>query len=215
MKTLFKDIKSVLVLSPHTDDMEFGCGGTISRLVREGKKITNLVFSICEESVPHGLEKNTLQKECIASGSVIGINEENLIINKFKVRKFPNQRQEILEELIRVRNNGDYDLIFMPSSNDFHQDHKVIFEEGLRAFKNSNLIGYQLNWNNLTTFNQFFVKLEECDLDKKIESLKEYESQSFRPYASSEIIKSQSQLLGLQSGRSKYAESFEVIRLFS
>ena len=85
----------------------------------------------------------------------------------------------------------------------------------MRAFKNSNLIGYQLHWNNLTTFNQFFVKLDECDLEKKIESLKEYKSQIFRPYASSEIIKSQAQLLGLQSGRSKYAESFEIIRLFS
>ena len=44
MKTLLKEIKSVLVLSPHTDDMEFGCGGTISRLVREEKENNKFSF---------------------------------------------------------------------------------------------------------------------------------------------------------------------------
>lgn len=215
MKTLFSDIESVLVLSPHTDDMEFGCGGTIARLLREGKKVTNLVFSICEESVPSGFESNTLEKECLSSGEVLGLEPESIIINKFKVRKFPEMRQDILEELVKVRKSGNFDLIFLPSSNDFHQDHRVIYEEGLRAFKSYNLVGYQLGWNNLTTFNQFFIRLEECDLDKKVECLKEYKSQSFRAYSTEDIIKSQAQLLGLQSGQSKYCESFEIIRLFS
>ena len=31
-----RDFKSVLVLAPHTDDGEFGCGGTIAKLVDEG-----------------------------------------------------------------------------------------------------------------------------------------------------------------------------------
>jgi LmbE family N-acetylglucosaminyl deacetylase len=32
------DIETVLVLSPHTDDGEFGCGGTIAKMVEQGKK---------------------------------------------------------------------------------------------------------------------------------------------------------------------------------
>jgi len=215
MKTLLSDIESVLVLSPHTDDMEFGCGGTIARLLREGKKVTNLVFSICEESVPSGFENNILEKECLSSGQVLGLEPERVIIKRFKVRKFPDQRQDILEQLVKVRNDGNFDLIFLPSSNDFHQDHKVIYEEGLRAFKSYNLVGYQLVWNNLSTFNHFFIGLEERDLDKKVACIKEYKSQGFRPYSTEAFVKSHAQLLGLQSGQGQYCESFEIIRLFS
>jgi len=43
--------KKALVLAPHTDDGEFGCGGTISRLVREGCTVKYVAFSDCKESV--------------------------------------------------------------------------------------------------------------------------------------------------------------------
>ena len=215
MTNLINDLKNVLVLSPHTDDMEFGCGGLVSRLIREGKQITHLVFSICEESVPKGFKENILEDECKASCSVLGINEENLIIKKFKVRNFPAQRQEILEEIIKVRNQENFDLVLIPSSNDFHQDHKTIYEEGLRAFKSCNLIGYQLFWNNLSSFNEFYIKIDNIDLKNKIKSIKEYKSQMFRPYSNDKFIYSQAELLGLQSGKYEFAESFEIIRLYS
>ena len=215
MSNLINDLKNVLVLSPHTDDMEFGCGGLVSRLIREGKKITHLVFSICEESVPEGFKKNILEDECKASSTVLGINEENLIIKKFKVRNFPAQRQEILDVIIKVRNQENFDLVLIPSSNDFHQDHKTIYEEGLRAFKNCNLIGYQLFWNNLSSFNEFYIRIDNIDLENKIKSIKEYKTQIFRPYSNDKVIYSQAELLGFQSGKYQFAESFEIIRLFS
>ena len=37
-----------------------------------------------------------------------------------------------------------FDLILTPNSNDFHQDHEVIYRESLRAFKSSNILGYEL-----------------------------------------------------------------------
>ena len=43
------DNDRVLVLAPHTDDGEFGCGGTISRFVQEGKEIFYAAFSTAEE----------------------------------------------------------------------------------------------------------------------------------------------------------------------
>ena len=39
-------MESILVLAPHTDDMEFGCGGTISKLLQSGSKVFLIVFSI-------------------------------------------------------------------------------------------------------------------------------------------------------------------------
>ena len=39
------DMKKVLVLAPHTDDGELGCGGTVARLLEEGCEVHFAVFS--------------------------------------------------------------------------------------------------------------------------------------------------------------------------
>lgn len=33
-----KDVNRILVLAPHTDDGEFGCGGSIAKFVEEGNE---------------------------------------------------------------------------------------------------------------------------------------------------------------------------------
>lgn len=49
--------KRVLVLAPHTDDGEFGCGGTITKLINEGHEVYYAAFSACQQSVlPHYAE---------------------------------------------------------------------------------------------------------------------------------------------------------------
>ena len=55
--------KNVLVLAPHTDDGELGLGGTINKLITEGKRVTYVAFSTAEESVPPGFPKDILKTE--------------------------------------------------------------------------------------------------------------------------------------------------------
>ena len=43
--------KKVLILAPHTDDGEFGCGGTISKFIEEGIELYYVAFSACQQSV--------------------------------------------------------------------------------------------------------------------------------------------------------------------
>ena len=112
------NIKNALVLAPHTDDGEFGCGGTISRLINQGVTVHYIAFSWCEESVPHGFPKDILKSEVKKATSVLGIKAENLHILDYKVRHFTSKRQEILEDLIVFRKKINPDLIFIPSLND-------------------------------------------------------------------------------------------------
>ena len=46
-----KSFKKVLILAPHTDDGEFGCGGTITKLISEGADVYYAAFSAAEQSV--------------------------------------------------------------------------------------------------------------------------------------------------------------------
>ena len=45
-------------------------------------------------------------------------------------KKLGYARQEILEELIRLKKVSDFDLVFIPSLHDIHQDHTTIAQEG-------------------------------------------------------------------------------------
>src|SRR5215210_3539764 len=90
----------VLVLAPHTDDGEFGCGGTMARLVEEGAEVRYVAFSIATRSLPEGFPPDTLAREVREATGELGIPDERLTVHDFDVRTFPEHRQEILERLV-------------------------------------------------------------------------------------------------------------------
>ena len=203
--------KKVVVLSPHTDDGELGAGGFISKLIEDGSEVYYFAFSTAEESVPDGYEKDILKKEVLLATSCLGIKKDNVKLFQYKVRYLGDHRQEILEELITIRNSFEPDLVLIPSVKDVHQDHATIAQEGIRAYRHSTILGYELIWNNLNFDSSCFVPLTEKQLKKKIESLSKYSSQSSKQYMSKSFIKSLAETRGVQIG-TKYAECFEVIR---
>ena len=205
------DFKNVLVLAPHTDDGELGAGGTISLLLENNAMVYYVAFSTAKESVRDGLPSDILKTEVKKATRTLGIKEENLIIFDYQVRQLNFHRQEILEDLIMLRKKVSFDLVLVPSLNDIHQDHLTVAEEGLRAFKSTSVLGYELIWNNLTFNTTCFVKLEERHLLNKISALSKYESQAERNYFSPEFVKSLAKTRGVQIG-APYAEAFEVIR---
>lgn len=210
---MINKFKNVLVLAPHTDDGELGAGATISKLVELGSQITYVAFSTCAESVPKGYPNDVLDHEVRNATLTLGIKPENLIILDYKVRKFNYERQNILEDLIKIRSKKYYDLVLTPSLDDIHQDHSVIARESLRAFKNTTILGYELPWNNLSFETKCFIELNQDHINKKILSLKQYKSQENRNYLSEDIILSLAKTRGVQSGRD-LAECFEVLKLY-
>jgi len=208
---MLSKFKNVLVLAPHTDDGELGAGGTISKLIEMGANVYYFAFSTVENSVPDGFPKDILKQEVRRATQKLGIKEKNLIIYCYEVRKLNYVRQEILENLIVYKKKIKPDLVLMPSLHDIHQDHTTIAKEGLRAFKQTTILGYELIWNNLSFDTTSFVKLEKRHIKAKFKALKEYKSQGMRDYMSKDFIFSLAKTRGVQIG-CKYAEAFEVVR---
>lgn len=209
---MLQNFKIVFVLAPHTDDGELGAGGLIAKLVEQGADVYYFAFSTAKESVPKGYPLDILKTEVLTATSLLGIPNKNVIIYDYEVRKLNYVRQDILENLILQKCKISPDLVLIPSLNDIHQDHATIAYEGLRAFKNCTVFGYELIWNNLRFSTDAFVKLDKTHIQKKIDALKAYKSQSGRDYMSEEFIFSLAKTRGVQIGV-EYAESFEVIRL--
>jgi N-acetylglucosamine malate deacetylase 1 len=207
-------MKRVLILSPHTDDAELGCGGTIYKFIKKGSEILWVVFSTAENSLPSHLPRETLKNEFINVSKSFGLKEKNILTFNFQVRKLPEHRQEILEKLVRIRNKFKPTLVIMPSLNDVHQDHQVVANEAIRAFKTtSSIICYELPWNHTTFNTQFFSELTLEEIKKKVTVLKNYKSQIElkRPYFSEKFIFGLGKVRGVQCN-SDFAEAFEVIR---
>ena len=201
----------ILVLAPHTDDGELGCGGTISRMVEEGREVYYAAFSTAAESVPPPFPPDILEKEVREGTKVLGIPAANLLVYKYRVRHLPHMRQEILEELVRMKREIDPATVFLPSAQDLHQDHQTIHLEGLRAFKTVTVLGYELPWNNLSFDYRHFCILTRAHVQTKVAALRCYQSQQHRSYTQEDFIWSWARTRGGQI-MVEYAEAFDVLR---
>jgi len=191
----------VLALSPHTDDIELGAGGFLMKLHEQGHEIDVIVFSDCSTYWGH----LPLKEECKNSLSLIGAG---LAILNFEMRNF--DRQKVLDLIVACPKP---DLVLIPSSSDVHQDHKVIHNEGVRAFsRDCSVLGYELPWNCRGFKPTYYSDLKEKHITGKLKMLSCYKSQVklHRPYFNDELIKGHAMFRGLQV-RKEFSEAFEVI----
>lgn len=201
-----------MVLAPHTDDGEFGCGGSIARLLEQGAEVFYTAFSVCEQAVPYGFAENELERELFAATAALGLPKENVLVHRYPVRRLHEFRQEILQHIIDTKKKLEPDLVFIPCLDDLHQDHRVVAIEGTRAYKQETILSYEMPWNNLTLKTTAFIRLEERHIASKVAALACYRTQKFRRYANEDFLRSLAVTRGVQIG-SQYAEVFELVRL--
>tara|TARA_B100001093_G_C26815567_1_gene1009557 strand:- start:744 stop:1382 length:639 start_codon:yes stop_codon:yes gene_type:complete len=202
---------STLILAPHTDDAELGCGGLISKLISR-REVVNVATFSCPPAPGADEQDNTMELEMRASLLSLGLSENNIILYRFKHRIFNEQRQAILDSMIELRETLKPDVVLCPATGDKHQDHQVISQEAIRAFKNSSILGYELPWNLKHFSCDIFHCLSEQNIRDKLISLSNYKSQKNRPYFDQEFVKSLAIVRGTAIG-SKYSECFENIKL--
>lgn len=201
----------IIVLAPHTDDGEFGAGGSIARWTSQGREVHYVAFSACQASVPDGWPEDVLVNEVKRATLELGIPPERLRVLDFDVRLFARDRQEILQSMVELNQQLTPDLVLIPTVRDLHQDHHTVATEALRAFKQASILSYEMPWNNITFATQCFVHLSPCDVEAKVRALACYESQASRHYSDADYIRAQVRFRGTQIGVVQ-AEAFEVVR---
>ncbi len=152
----------ILCLAPHMDD-EVHCAGYLAR----GEETLVVAFSCCDSLELIGEWHKSL------SGAD-GFQPVDI-----PVRQFSHHRQLILDTMIAGLHPAT--TVLCPSSTDIHQDHQVIHQEAMRAFRNVPLLlGYECPGNQRESKVNVFVELQPEHLAKKIEAWNCYKSQHHR-----------------------------------
>ena len=219
--------KKILILSPHADDEILGCGGFISKYSKQNYDINVVILSNANKGVEIYSAKliKKIRNEAKLANNLIGTKKlyfENL--PALNLNKYPAYK--ISKIINKYLNKIKPEIILIPSSNDIHDDHKIIFKAAkvaTRFIKKSNLkkiLSYEVvsetEWNeNEKVFNpNYFVSLSKSEINNKIKAFLKYKSQvkKFPHPRSKEGIKNLSKFRG-GSVFMEHAEAFKVEKI--
>ncbi len=199
--------KRVLFLGAHPDDIELGCGALIHH-ISPISQVHCVTFS--------DNQKNPLLKDVVdeqyRSMAILGVPKERARFGPFTTRVFPQARQEILEYLLKLREQIQPDIIFVHSKQDVHQDHLTMTEEALRAFRGITLLGYDVVRSSYGFFPHFLIEVKEEDVKAKIDALSQYATYRDKYYFDPELTRAIMVRHGALAER-PFAEGFDILRI--
>ena len=199
--------KRILFIGAHPDDIEIGACALIHNM--HGK--CEILCATLSDNQKNPLLKNVVN-EHRASMSVLGVSEDHDLIESFETRKFPDLRQEVLEYLLKLRVDFEPEIVFCHSENDMHQDHNVITQEALRAYRGLTLLGFDVVRSSYNFFPHFLVEVSEQDAAAKIEALSQYKTYKDKYYFEPTLLKATMIRHGTLAER-KLAEGFDILRI--
>jgi LmbE family N-acetylglucosaminyl deacetylase len=199
--------KRVLFLGAHPDDIELGCGALLHHIA---DKTDVLCVTLSDNQKNPQLKK--VVGELFSSMAVLGVPKEKVVVEEFSTRKFPDMRQEILEYLLEIRRSFKPDIVFVHTRQDVHQDHNVVTEEALRAYRGITLLGYDVVRSSYGFFPHFMVEVTAEDVEKKIEALSKYETYHDKYYFDSALLRATMIRHGALAER-PFAEGFDILRI--
>lgn len=226
----------ILAIGAHPDDVELGCGGTLAKLISEGKTVA--VIDLTQGELGTRGTNITRAEEAAEATRVMGyVGRENL---KMKDGFLVNSEEYQLE-IVKMIRKYQPDIVFANAIDDRHPDHakasKLVSDacflsglvkiettlnnESQKAWRPKQIFHY-IQWKNITPA---FVVDVSGFMEKKIEACLAYKTQFYdpkstepmTPIATKDFLESltyRAQDLGRLSGVD-YAEGFTTEKLLT
>jgi N-acetylglucosamine malate deacetylase 1 len=199
---------NVLALGAHPDDIEYGCGGMLTKYAERGHDVFLWVASDGEL----GGDGITRRQEQNDSALIMGARK--VFWGDYPDTEVPLNR-ELIVRLEQVLREVKPRMIFVNYPDDTHQDHRNLAQGTLSATRYvPNFLFYEVP----TTQNfapNCFTDIEKV-LDRKLACLEAHRSQvaktNIEDLTILELAVSSANFRGIQ-GRVKYAEAFQSVRL--
>lgn len=226
----------ILAIGAHPDDVELGCGGTLAKLISEGKTVA--VIDLTQGELGTRGTNVTRAEEAAESTRIMGyVSRENL---KMKDGFLVNS-EDYQMQIVKMIRKYQPEMVFANSIDDRHPDHakasKLVSDacflsglvkietsldnESQKAWRPKHIFNY-IQWKHITP--AFVVDVSDF-MEKKIEACLAYKTQFYdpnstepmTPIASKDFLESltyRAQDLGRLAGVD-YAEGFTTEKLIA
>lgn len=215
--------KNILVVSPHPDDETLGAGGTIRRLIHEGKSVSWLNITGIGNN-PRYLKNTETRKKQL--GNIQKFYNFSRTINlELPTAKLDEISDNVgINSISPIFNNIKPDTVILPDYNDAHSDHKKVFEwcfACTKIFRNNYIRHiYTMEIISETDFGHpyhpfipnFYVDISDY-LEDKIAAMQFYDTElGTHPFPRSiERLRALALMRGAEAG-TVYAEAYRMIK---
>ncbi len=182
----------VLAVGAHPDDIELSCGGTIIKLVRQGRRVG--IADLTQGELGTRGSREIRAEEARAAAEVMGIHyRKNLTIPDGNIDTTPDHVIRLVTVLRAVRPQ----VLLIPHSLDRHPDHesahalcrKAWFDSGLRRIETSEdgkqqeafrprAVYHYMQWHEFTP--SFIVDVSDT-FEQRVAAMQAYRSQFYDP----------------------------------
>jgi LmbE family N-acetylglucosaminyl deacetylase len=201
-------LSRVLCIGAHADDIEIGCAGTLlTLLARHAPSVTWVVMSASGEREVEARQ---------SAETLVGAAELDLRIEGFRESYFPAQQAEIKERFDQLGREVNPDLIFVPHSEDAHQDHRLLAELAANTFRDHLILEYEIpKYDGDLGRPAVFTHISADIASRKIGHLMAaFPSQRPKPWFTEETFRAVLRLRGIECrAPDGYAEAFHCRKL--
>jgi LmbE family N-acetylglucosaminyl deacetylase len=199
---------NILAIGAHPDDIEYGCGGTVTLYAQKGHDVYLFVATDGALGGDAGVRRREQEDSKLVMGA------RRIFWGDYRDTEVPCNR-ELIGRIESVIHQVQPTMIFVNAPDDTHQDHRNLAQATVSATRYvPNFLFYEVPSTQNFTPN-CYTNVEKV-LDRKLACLEAHRSQvsktNIEDMTIVELARSCANFRGIQ-GRVKYAEAFQSVRL--
>lgn len=201
-------LEHILCVGAHADDIEIGAGGTILRLLQERPSVVVHWIVLSAKGAREAEARQSATLFLADAGA------QRVTIRDFRDGFFPYQGEAIKEAFEALKGEVDPDLILTHSSQDAHQDHRLVNELTWNTFRRHTILEFEIpKYDGDLGRPNLYVPLTEEICRQKVDHLMAaFSTQRSKQWFSEETFQAMLRVRGIECG-SRYAEAFFASKL--
>ena len=204
-----QEVRRVLCVGAHSDDIEIGCGATLLKLIEQGPGL-EILWVVFSAEGPRAAEASRSAKDFLRRSP-----KSRVLVKDFRGSFFPFQG-EAIKEFFETLKPFQPDLVFTHFREDRHQDHRVLSDLAWNTFRSHVILEYEIpKYDGDIGQPGFFVPVTEAHLRRKAKLLlKHFPTQAGRHWFTEDLFMALPRIRGMEcDSPTRYAEAFHVRKL--
>ncbi len=203
-------LRTILCLGAHPDDIEIGCGGTILKLLAEYEP-AQVHWVVLGANELRAAEARQSAEFFLGDAA-----ETRLTIKSFRDTFFPYEGARIKEVFRELQGEVSPDVVFTCRREDMHQDHRLVAELTWNTFRDHLIFEFEIpKYEGDLGAPNIFVPLEKSVCQKKIDCItRAFQSQHEKPWFTEDTFWSLLRIRGIEcNSPTGYAEGLYCRKL--